>query len=133
MFAQGQNQIPELPWWGVAVEVASVLGLVWVLYSQRRKRNRQFQKPSQPVAEMNNYQKIAVLVVRIFAGLLIAIGFLWLVIEFLNMAMLQSMSAGALQRLGFQQLVNDAAIITFGLFLWLFANPLGRLLGKGLD
>ena len=77
---------------------------------------------------MNPYQKSAMLVIRLFAAYFVATCFLKLAIDAMdktNQTPPWSFSAFPF--------IRDTMWAIFGLFLWLYAKPLGRFLGKGLD
>ncbi len=83
------------------------------------------------IGGMNPYQKSAVLVIKLAAAYLALTSFVVIAIDLLERTSSTrlpppvSYSAAPLYR--------NAIWVVLGLFLWLFAKPLGRWLGKGLD
>ena len=88
---------------------------------------------------MNNYQKAGALVIRIIGGYMFLVCFIGLLLDMVDLAIprqRQGSFPGGVTRvfeIPITLLVNEAVIAGVGLLLWLFAVPLGRLLGKRLD
>ena len=78
---------------------------------------------------MNAYQKAAVLAVRIAAAFIFVTAFFEIAIDALNHVLSPRPAAAVFMA----PLISDGVRAILGLFLWLFAMPLGRFLGKGLD
>jgi len=79
---------------------------------------------------MNPYQKSAVLVLRLAAAYFVVSGFLAAMVA---MSGKMTPQRPLVVDMNAEILVRNGAWVIFGLFLWLFAKPLGRFFGKGLD
>lgn len=84
---------------------------------------------------MNNYQRTGVLIVRIVAAGIFLFSFLSLVEDSISLAMPPRPSPipGLAASFPVYRLFYEGIKAAFGLLLWLYAIPIGRLLGKGLD
>jgi hypothetical protein len=79
---------------------------------------------------MYPYQKCTVLVIRLCSAYTVASGFVMIGINVLDRFVPQPPAPIAVSVM---PLFRNGAWVVFGLFLWLFAKPLGRFFGKGLD
>jgi hypothetical protein len=81
---------------------------------------------------MNNFQKAGVFVIRVVAAFLVLMGTMELARGAWELAYPRQMPPGfgGLPVAGI--LISNAIKAGVGLFLWLFALPLGRLFGKDL-
>jgi hypothetical protein len=79
---------------------------------------------------MNPYQKSATLVIRFCAAYTVATGFVMIGLGVLDRIVPQTPAPIAFSIMPF---IRNGVWVIIGLFLWLYAKPLGRCLGKGLD
>ena len=86
---------------------------------------------------MNNFQKAGTLFVRIVGGSMVLWCFILLLLDLVDMAIPRQATTPRLGTITFEvpiyKLINEAVTAGVGLALWLFAIPIGRLLGKRLD